>query len=148
MDQIALLSPVIPELGVTVIFDHIGSPDSATAPRLQTGYKEFMALLRSGAVYTKLSGTYRFPTTPELDDYIREILRIAPDRVVWASDWPHSGGTEANPDGDRDKVQPYRKVDDQGWVEKCKAFCGHDPDLIRKIWTDNPRRLWDYKGSE
>ena len=146
MDQIALLSPVIPELGITVIFDHIGSPDSRTAPRQQSGYKEFMTLLKSGLVYTKLSGAYRFPTTPELDDYIHEILRIAPDRVVWASDWPHSGGTEANPGGDRNKVQPYRRIDDLGWIEKCQALCGYDPILIRKIWTDNPRRLWDYES--
>jgi len=66
--------------------------------------------------------------------------------IRWRRGRHHSGGTEANPGGDRNKVQPYRRIDDLGWIEKCQALCGYDPILIRKIWTDNPRRLWDYEG--
>ncbi|KAL2867480.1 amidohydrolase family protein [Aspergillus lucknowensis] len=150
LDQIALFASVVPRLGVPVVIDHIGHPEpSKGAPRLQEGYVEFMDLLKSGLVYTKLSGTYRFNDLPELDSYVQEILAVAPDRVVWASDWPHSGGVSKNPDGDRKKVQEYRDIDDQAWIALCKRWCqlvgGPRGDaLVRKIWVDNPRRLWQY----
>jgi predicted TIM-barrel fold metal-dependent hydrolase len=154
LDQIAQFAFVVPRLGVTLIIDHIGHPEPANGPpRLQNGYREFMGLLRSGLVYTKLSGTYRFDDLPELDVYVREILAVAPDRVVWASDWPHSGGVSKNPGGDRNKIQEYRKIDDKGWIAQCKLWCrlvggGKGEELVRKIWVDNPRRLWQYDEDE
>lgn len=154
LDQIAEIAPVVPNLGTPIVIDHIGSPDPSKGPaRLQEGYKEFMELLTSGLVYTKLSGTYRFHNLPELDSYVREILTKAPDKVVWASDWPHSGGVGANPGGDRNKIQEYRKIDDQAWVARCKAWCRQvegstGEDLVKKIWVDNPRRLWQYDGDD
>lgn len=154
LDQVALLAGVVPGLGVPVIIDHIGHPDPATGPvQLQEGYREFMDLLRLGQVWTKLSGTYRFENLIGLDDYVREILSIAPDRVVWASDWPHSGGVAANPGGDRDIPQEYRKIDDRAWVARCMAWCcevegGSGQKLIRKIWVDNARRLWQYDSDD
>ncbi len=112
-----------------------------------------MELLKSGLVWTKLSGTYRFPGLRGLDDYAKEVLRTAPDRVVWASDWPHSGGVSASPGGDRNAVQEYRRVDDQAWVAQCKRWCaevegGTGERLIKKIWVDNPRMLWQYEGDD
>ncbi|KAL2815053.1 hypothetical protein BDW59DRAFT_166967 [Aspergillus cavernicola] len=154
LDQVAQFASVVPRLGVPVVIDHIGHPEpSKGPPRLQEGYQEFMGLLSSGLVYTKLSGTYRFNDLPELDSYVQEILATAPDRVVWASDWPHSGGVLRNPGGDRNQIQEYRKIDDKGWIAQCKRWCwlvGGDRgnDLVRKIWVDNPRRLWQYGEDE
>ncbi|GAD99979.1 hypothetical protein ARB_02111 [Paecilomyces variotii No. 5] len=150
LDQIAQFAAVVPQLGVTVVIDHIGHPEPSKGPaRLQEGYREFMELLKSGLVYTKLSGTYRFDDLPDLDSYVQEILATAPDRVVWASDWPHSGGVSRNPGGDRKKVQEYRKVDDRAWIARCKTWCRlaggtEGNELVRKIWVDNPRSLWQY----
>lgn len=154
LDQIPLLAHVVPTLGVPVIIDHIGHPDPSAGPvKLQEGYREFMALLRSGLVWTMLSGTYRFEGLVGLDDYVREILSAAPDRVVRASDWPHSSGVAANPGGDRNVMQEYSKIDDQAWVARCQAWCrdvegGSGQKLARKIWVDNPRKLWQYEGDD
>ncbi|KAL4779965.1 hypothetical protein BJX76DRAFT_361299 [Aspergillus varians] len=154
LDQVAQFASVVPRLGVPVVIDHIGHPEpSKGPPRSQEGYQEFMGLLREGLVYTKLSGVYRFSELPELDAYVREILAVAPERVVWASDWPHSGGVARNPGGDRNRVQEYRVVDDKGWIAQCKRWCwsvgGEKGDeLVRKIWVDNPRRLWQYEEDD
>ena len=154
LEQIVELTPVVPELGVVVVIDHIGAPSADKGPgKLQPGYAEFIQLLKTGQVYTKLSGVYRFPDLPDLEDYVAEILKTAPDRVVWASDWPHSGGVEANPGGDRDRVQRYRKVDDAAWVSRCRQWCrtvegGGGERLARKIWVENPRMLWQYDGDD
>lgn len=150
LDQVPDLAPLVPRLGVTVVLDHLASPHAARGPaRLQKGYAEFMELLRSGLVWTKLSGTYRFADLPDLDDYVTDILIAAPDRVVWASDWPHTGGVGSNPGGDRTLVQDYRNVDDVAWVQKCWDWCvkaedGDGANLARKIWVENPRKLWQY----
>jgi len=148
LEQIAVIADVVPSLGVPIVFDHLGSPSQTTLPQEQTGYKELMTLLAEKKVYTKLSGLYRFPKTPGIEDYIQEILRVAPTQVVWASDWPHSGSVEANPGGDRKKVQDYRKADIPGFIANCKRWCGYDEDLIRKIFVDNPRKLWQYDAKD
>lgn len=147
MEQIDLIADVLPTLGIPVVIDHLGAPHpSKGAPKTQPGYEAFMKLLRSGQVWTKLSGTYRFDKVPGLEEYIMDVLRIAPNRVVWASDWPHSGGAQANPGGDCNAIQEYRKIDDRAWVDRCKSWCRavSGENLIRKIWRDNPRALWQY----
>jgi predicted TIM-barrel fold metal-dependent hydrolase len=148
LDQVSQLAPVVPSLGLPVVIDHLGGPDPKVAPGRQQGYKEFIELLKTGDAWVKLSGTYRFEQMPELDEYVREILAIAPDRVVWASDWPHTGGTEANEGGDKTQVQDYRKIDDAAFVQRCKEWCGNDEVLIKKIWVDNPRKLWQYSRDD
>ena len=146
--DIAKIADEIPELGVPVVIDHLARPDKTLAPRLQPGYTEFMDLLAKKQVWVKLSGTYRFSELPELDKYVREILRIAPDQVVWASDWPHTGGVAANPHGDRNALQDYRKVDVPAFINQCRVWCGEDEALIKKIFVDNPKRLWQYEEEE
>lgn len=153
LDQVPQLVDIVPKIGLPVILDHIADPNpSKGLVQKQEGYEEFMGLLRSGLVWTKLSGTYRFEGVPGLDEYVISILQTAPDRVVWASDWPHSGGVSANPGGDRNKVQDYRQIDDQAWIAKCKAWCQkastNGEDLVRKIWVDNPRKLWQYSADD
>ncbi|KAH8879520.1 amidohydrolase 2 [Thozetella sp. PMI_491] len=154
LPQVAEVADTLRNLGVPAIIDHLGAPERNKGPgRSQKGYAELRALLQTGKVWTKLSGTYRFPDLPDLDDYVVDILRVAPDRVVWASDWPHSGGVEANPDGDRTKVQEYKKIDDGAFIVQCKKWCilaeqSLGEELMQKIWVDNPRRLWQYSQDD
>ena len=143
--DIEKIAPEIPKLGLPVVIDHLATPDKTLAPRLQSGYTPFMDLLSKNQIWVKLSGIYRFSELPEMSSYIQEILRIAPTQVVWASDWPHTGGITANPQGDRLILQEYRKIDVPAFIAQCKEWCGGDEALIQKIFVDNPRRLWQYE---
>ena len=136
----------IPRLGLPVVIDHLATPDKTLAPRLQPGYTQLMDLLSRQQIWVKLSGIYRFAELPELDSYVRDILQTAPTQVVWASDWPHTGGVGANPQGDRQALQEYRKFDVPAFIAQCKKWCEEDEVLIQKIFADNPRRLWQYEG--
>jgi len=98
--------------------------------------------------YIKLSGFYRLSEVPELDKHILHLLKIAPDQIVWASDWPHTAGPEANPNGDPQAIQDFLTPDIPGFIQHCIELCGHDEELIRKIWVDNPRKLWDYTADD
>jgi len=147
LDQIGLIAPEIPSLGVDVVFDHLGAPDSTKAVQEQPGYVEIMDLLRKKQIYVKLSGIYRFSgeNMPGLDAYVREIIRDARSQVVWASDWPHVGGPEMHKvESDRLKVQEYRKIDVPGFIRQCKDWCDGNEETIRMIFVDNPQRLWRY----
>ena len=146
--DIAKIATEIPNLGVPLVIDHLATPDQTLAPRLQPGYTEFLDLLAKQLIWVKLSGIYRFAQLPELDTYVREILRVAPTQVVWASDWPHTGGVAANPEGERKALQEYRRFDVPAFVAKCREWCGDDEGLVEKIFVGNPRRLWQYEEDD
>ena len=146
--DIEKIADEIPNLGLPVVIDHLATPEKTQVPRLQPGYTQYMDLLSKKQIWVKLSGIYRFSQLPEMDSYIREILQIAPTQVVWASDWPHTGGVTANPQGDRQAVQEYRKFDVPAFIAQCKEWCVQDEALIQKIFVDNPRRLWQYEDQD
>lgn len=106
----------------------------------QTGRQELLELLRNGQVWVKISGFYRFAELPDLDSYAMELMQAGPDNVVWASDWPHTGGPVQMVDGRL--VSSYRQVQIEDIIRKCFEWCGHDEQLIEKLFVDNPRRLW------
>jgi predicted TIM-barrel fold metal-dependent hydrolase len=143
-DQVAR---ILTTLEVPVIIDHLGSPHGSGGPvRSQPGYQTFIDLLKTGKVWKRLSGAYRFPNLPDIDECVLEILSIAPDRVIWASDWPHSGGIHANHRGNRKAMQEYRKIDDQAWVERCLNWCrvyggSMGEELVREVSRDNAKTL-------
>lgn len=145
MDQVASIAPVVPSLGVKVVFDHLGHPEAGSAPSEQRGCKElYNVLAENSNVYIKLSGLYRLEGVPSLDRHIRTLLAMVPDQIVWASDWPHTAGPEHNPGGDPKAVQDFLTPDIPKFIKDCVEWCNGDEALIHKVWVDNPRRLWDY----
>ncbi|KAK6352885.1 hypothetical protein TWF696_004886 [Orbilia brochopaga] len=152
LHQVPLIADTIPKLGITVIIDHLAAPSTKKPlqpAHEQPGHKEFMRLLSRGEIYTKLSGMDRFPNLPALDEYATEVVATAPDRIVWASDWPHTGGVRMNPLGDRLRLQGFRGVDDHGALQRAVGvYCKGDEDIVRLVWRDNARVLWDYAENE
>ena len=142
--ELATISKFIRDQEVDVVLDHMATPELVKEPMAQKGFPELMDLLGRKLVWIKLSGLYRFAGTPRIHEYIKEVLRVAPSQVIWASDWPHTGGQAHNPGGDRNKPQEYRKVDIPAFIESCLVWCDGDENLIHKILVDNPRRLWQY----
>ena len=140
IEQVPLIYHVIPQLGVKVVLDHMASPEPTRAAILQTGSKELFDLLRREAVWVKISGTYRFTELPDLDVFARDLIRIGQNNVIWASDWPHTGGPAVTKDGRL--ISSYRKVDDEEFVQRCLQWCDYDDLLVQKLFVDNPRRLW------
>lgn len=140
LEQVALISDTIPELGVRVVLDHMASPDPSSEASSQTGYKQLVELLSNGDVWVKISGSYRFAKLPDLDSFARTLIKAGPERVVWASDWPHTGGPSAMVGGRM--ISTYRRVDDKEFVRRCFEWCDHDKTLIQNLFVNNPRQLW------
>lgn len=73
---------------------HIGYTKVARGGIALPGYQEFLAMLRDGLFWVKLTGLYRISAEaafPYADTAIfaRAVIAAAPERVIWGSDWPH-----------------------------------------------------------
>ncbi|KAJ6559618.1 hypothetical protein B0H19DRAFT_1220039 [Mycena capillaripes] len=115
MDQYASIAPVVPDLGVKVVFDHLGHPETGETHGV-----------------------------PGLEEHIKKLLKMVPDQIVWGSDWPHTAGPEHNPGGDPEATQEFLTPDIPKFIAQCVKWCDGDGGLMWKIWVDNPKRLWDY----
>jgi len=82
----------------------------------------------------KLSGAYRLseqpPPYPELKPYVTQLVAARPDRIVWASDWPHVFIKKPMPN----TTDLLDLLAD--WVP--------DEDVRRRILVDNPARLYGF----
>jgi predicted TIM-barrel fold metal-dependent hydrolase len=135
----ALLRDLAPQLlrsPVPVVLDHF----AGVRPGLDR--EDVSGWLRSGPVFVKLSAPYK-PAPPqrwpELADLAAAWCHAAPERVLWGSDRPHTGGSgRANPFA----VEPFRQVDTPGWLTLLQERVG--PAAWKRLLVDNPARLFGF----
>jgi D-galactarolactone isomerase len=80
---------------VPVIIDHTGKflePVAVDSPEFQV----LLGLVETGRVYVKLAAPYETSKTgaPGYEDVsrlARALVKAAPERILWASNWPHPG---------------------------------------------------------
>ena len=92
----------------------------------------------------KLSASYRFsPSSSEfLANLARELLACRPDRMVWGSDWPHTGGAE------NDRINPgttqaFRGIDTGTLLDLLADWLPEDS-LRRKVLAENAAELYGF----
>ncbi|ETI22651.1 hypothetical protein G647_06727 [Cladophialophora carrionii CBS 160.54] len=130
---------IVPGLGVKVCIDHFGSPDlpqhfdpSRTIyPYDMQGFASLVSLLQAGNTWVKLSAPYRLSNDPEmrdLDPVGRELIIKGVNRVVYATDWPHTR---------------FDNIDSVPFIEKCFEWCGGDEHAIDRLFRGNAEELWD-----
>jgi D-galactarolactone isomerase len=90
-----------------------------------------LRLLDTGNVWVKASGAYETSRTgaPDYADVApiaRALIAAAPERVVWASNWPH-GGSPHKPD-DADLLDVLSHWTDQSNV--IEQILVHNPDKL------------------
>lgn len=153
------LEKIVPELDVKVCIDHFGQPilptpydpTKAIKPYDLPGFTSLVNMLQAStwvSVFTKeqpnlltqnsqvkLSGQYRISNDPEMRDLeplAMELLKMAPNRVVFATDWPHTR---------------FENVDTKPFIEACFRWCGDGTGLAEKLFVTNAEELWDVPPS-
>ncbi len=144
-DLIAVLAETLATLPTEVVIDHMGLPDAA-AGVAQPGFAALLALLRGGRTWVKLSGADRIAGSDETfaaaAPFARALIAARPDRLVWGSDWPHTGRRDGStPDVAR--ILPNRALD-EGKLLGLLAAWGADEAARRRILVDNPARLYEF----
>ena len=92
-EQIAGIEDLLLRVPSPIVFDHLGrlaQPNALDNP----GFKTISKLIDKGKTWVKLSGAYQDSKVgpPSYSDTIpvaRAYIKAAPQRAVWASDWPH-----------------------------------------------------------
>lgn len=130
---------------VPVVLDHYALPDETSFTN--DDGRRLLALASLPNVWLKLTAPYRvvwdpLATAPPAD-WLAAFLRVAPDRCVWGSDWPHTP-----PDGDqrgRDEPAPYRQI---VYARVLRDFLAAVPDsaLAQKVLVQNPSRLYGFSS--
>jgi predicted TIM-barrel fold metal-dependent hydrolase len=89
-DGVLEMAPAIRALRMPVVIDHMGRVDPAQGVQ-GAAFRRLLLLLEDPHVWVKLSGAERMvpaPFTAALP-FAHALLRAAPDRVLWGTDFPH-----------------------------------------------------------
>lgn len=141
---VAALADTIAASPVPVVLDHFGGA-RANGGLTQPGFDVLRRLLASGHVWVKLSAPYRVSTAHYLDvePIARALVGANPDRLVWASDWPHTGGGAERRERKVSDVEPFRVVDDDRDLALLARWTG-DLDTRNRVLVDNAARLFRF----
>jgi predicted TIM-barrel fold metal-dependent hydrolase len=122
----------VPRLPLPVVIDHFGYMPAEKGPD-EPGFRRLLSLVAAGQCYVKLSSPNRL--TPwrtagygAVTALARALVAANPERLLWASDWPHTDLRQDMPD-DGDLLNLLEQ-----WV----------PDAAQRhaILVDNPRTLY------
>jgi D-galactarolactone isomerase len=117
----------------TIVIDHIGKFSGSVTPD-HPAVQCLSRLLGSGRVWLKLSAPYWASRSgpPDYDDVeglVKHFVSIAPDRMVWATNWPHPSLSEMPSDAQ---------------LLNCIIRWIPDASLRQRIFVDNPSRLYGF----
>jgi predicted TIM-barrel fold metal-dependent hydrolase len=132
-DQIVGIEDILNRLPSPIVFDHMGRipRDVGTA---HPAYTVISKLIDKGRTWVKLSGAYMDtkvgpPTYADSTKLAQAFAKAAPQRMVWASDWPHP--TEKDKPNDAILFDLLAE-----WVP--------DEATRNRILVDNPAVLYDF----
>lgn len=115
-DALVAAETLLASLACPVVIDHLGytpQPAGIAHPAFDA-----MRRLLDGGAWVKLSGLYftsqsGFPDYADVDELATALARHRPDRVLWGTDWPHSGEAQ-KPDDAKLLDQTARWAPDEG----------------------------------
>lgn len=133
-EQLVAMESLLASLPVPLVIDHLGRMAPADGAS-GAGYDTLRRLLDGGNTWVKLSGIYMrsgdgAPGYGDTFTLGEALVRHAPERLVWGSDWPHT-------------TEKPGSVDDADLVDVMLAWCGTEGTL-QKVLVDNPQRLYGF----
>jgi D-galactarolactone isomerase len=132
--EISEREAMLAKLPCDLVIDHMGRFDAAVnfADR---SWRAMLQFLGTGRCWVKLSGPYYGsksgpPTYADKARVAMELIKAAPERMVWASNWPHPSFKKNFPD--------------EGKLLDTVADWTQDETLRKKILVENPARLYGF----
>jgi predicted TIM-barrel fold metal-dependent hydrolase len=116
-----------------ILIDHLGRIDTAKGVD-QPHFQTLVDLAKLDHVWVKLTGADRITRTgvpyDDVVPFVDALAKASPDRLIWGTDWPHSG-----------YFDPAQMPDDGELLNLVGRFAP-DAALRQKILVDNPLRLF------
>ena len=133
-EHLDLLAPRLAKLRVPAVIDHFARIDPAKGID-QRPFRVLLELVGHGNVWVKLSGADRIsrtgPPYADVVPFARALIATAPTRVLWGTDWPHSGYFDR-----------ARMPDDAALAALVFDFAPNEADRMRLL-VDNPKALFE-----
>ncbi|MBI3041839.1 MAG: amidohydrolase family protein [Betaproteobacteria bacterium] len=125
---------MLSKLPCDLVIDHMGRFD-ATTPADDRSWRVLLRFLATGRCWVKLSGPYYGSKSgpPHYQDkavIAKALIRAAPERMVWATNWPHPSFKA--------------KFPDEGRLLDLVADWTQDEALRRRILVDNAAALYRF----
>jgi 2-pyrone-4,6-dicarboxylate lactonase len=121
------------KLPVPIVIDHMGRVTAADGLE-QKPFKILLDFMKSDNVWVKVCGAERVssmgPPFTDAVPFAQALIAVAPDRILWGTDWPHPNVKHMPNDGDLVDLIP---------------LMAPDPALQNKILVDNPARLYGFQ---
>ena len=133
-DQLVEMASLIERLPGTIVIDHMGR-----APQPAGVGHAALDLVRrwldTGRAWVKISGAYLDtrvgpPAYADVAAVARALIKHAPNRCLWGSDWPHPTERDAKPD-------------DAALFDLLTDWAGNDA-VRRAILVTNPAKLYGF----
>ncbi|WP_075179821.1 amidohydrolase family protein [Neptunomonas phycophila] len=128
-------TPLLNQINDTYIIDHGGKFLGPTTPNSST-FKALLKLIDKGNCYVKIGAVYESSYTggEEYTDVAalsKALIKHAPERILWASNWPHVSQTIEDAPND---------------AQLLDTVCSWIPndEVIEKIFVTNPHQLYDF----
>lgn len=124
-------------LPVPLVIDHTGKYLEPVAPD-HPAFRSLLNLVEGGNCWIKLSAPYETsregpPHYGDVGALAKALIRAVPERMVWASNWPHPGALADPPD-------------DAVLLDLLLEWAG-DESSRRRILTDNPAELYGFDAT-
>jgi predicted TIM-barrel fold metal-dependent hydrolase len=133
-DDIVHHEALLSRLASPLVFDHMGQiPQPAGTSHPAFGV--LSRLIEKGMTWIKLSGAYTFskigaPSYADATTLAQAFVRLAPERMVWGSDWPHP-------------TEKITKPDD-ALLFDLLALWAPDESIRQRILVENPEALYGF----
>ena len=127
------LKPVLEKLSVPFVIDHMARV-KAEGGLDQPPFKVLLEFMKRDLCWVKICGGERVsslgPPFTDAVPFAQALVRAAPDRVLWGTDWPHPNVKWMPNDGD---------------LVDLFARMVPDPATQDRILVDNPARLYGFQ---
>ncbi|WP_298360282.1 amidohydrolase family protein [uncultured Litoreibacter sp.] len=131
-------------LGRPVILDHFGGLKTSSVT-LASDVSGLLDVLSLPNVILKASGACRVRdyavTSAALDKIAPELFAAARGRVIWGSDWPHTGKSSDRAQRHLSEIEPFMDVDDQASLDDIKKWSGNHK-VFQDITRDTANALF------
>ena len=132
--QLADYAALLKRLPTTVTIDHVGKFLEPVEPD-HAGFTALLRLIDTGKVWYKLAAPYETSKLgPPFYDDVGKLAKIlakhAPERGLWASNWPHPNAAERTPQ--------------DAWMLDMLLDWVPDETTRTRILADNPAQLYGY----
>lgn len=132
-DLIEDMAPVLGDLPIPVVIDHMGRVDASLGMN-QAPFTALLRLMEQGGLWVKVSGAERAsrldPPYADATPFAAKLVAEFPEQVLWGLDWPHPNFRADPPDdGDLVNLLPVIAPSDAA---------------LHRLMVDNPSRLYQF----